>query len=275
MAEPQRPQASPAVRRNQVKRRFSDGEIALGTWVGLADPALVEIIGLAGFDAAGINLEHAAFDLDLVRQMIVAAEAVGIAPIVRIPAGAWDLALRVLDAGAQGIQVSRVPDARTAELAVQAVRYAPLGRRGALGHSRAARFGAIPWAEYAPAANAETLLIVMLEDAGALGHVEEIAAVEGVDLVMVGAADLAESLGLAANHPELKLALQDVARRIHSVGRARMGFTLGHPFLTLSVDEMRQLGVAYANVSPHPEVLLRNALTESVARIRTEWQAGQ
>lgn len=271
MPEPRSP--SVAMRRNAVKQRFAAGEIALGSWVGFADPALVEIIGLAGFDAAGLNLEHAAFDLDLVRQMIIAAEAVGIAPIVRIPAGAWDLALRVLDAGAQGIQVSRVPDAQTAAHAVEAVRYAPVGRRGALGHSRAARFGAIPWEQYAKAANEETLLIVMLEDRKALENAEEIAAVEGVDVVMVGAADLSESLGLAPNDPGLKVALEDVAARILAVGRARLGFTLGHPFLTLSVDELRALGVSYANVSPHPEVLLRKVLSETVARIRADWQA--
>jgi 4-hydroxy-2-oxoheptanedioate aldolase len=265
------PADRPRVRPNAVKRRIAAGEIALGTWVGLADPALVEIIGVAGFDAASINLEHASYDLDLVRQMIVAADAAQIAPIVRIPAGSWDLALRVLDAGAQGIQVSRVPDAETARQAVDATRYAPIGRRGALGHSRAARFGAIPWEEYSRAANEEVLLIIMLEDREALEHAEEIAAVDGVDLVMVGAADLSESLGLAPNDPGLRTAVEDVARRINAVGHARMGFTLGHPFLTLSAHELRAMGVAYSNVSPHPEVLLRKALTESVAQIRASW----
>ena len=257
------------LRRNRVKQRWDAGEIALASWAGLADPALVEILALAGFDAAGINLEHAAFGVELVRSMIVAAEAADITPIVRVPSGAWDLALLVLDAGAQGIQVPRVPDAETATRAVEAVRYAPQGRRGAFGNSRAARFGAIPWAEYAESANEEILLAVMIEDERGLRHVEEIAAVDGIDLINVGGADLAESLGIRTpNHPRLRDALHDVAERVHSVGKARLGFTIGHPFLTLSIDELREIGVSYANVAPHPEVLLRQSLTDLVTHIR-------
>ncbi len=266
-------QARPQVRPNRVKQRFAQGEIALAAWADFADPMIVEIIGLAGLDAVAINLEHVTFDLDLVRQMIIAADAAGIASIVRVPAGAWDTALRVLDAGAQGIQVSHVCDVETARQAVDVMRYAPIGHRGAFGVGRATRYGAIPWTEYSEAANQQVLLTLQIEDREAIERIEEIAAVPGVDLLNVGGADLAESLELPANHPKLREALNDLAARVSAVGNARLGFAMGHPFLTLTTEELRELGVAYANVAPHPEVILRRALTEKVAAIRAAWSA--
>jgi 2-keto-3-deoxy-L-rhamnonate aldolase RhmA len=263
----------PQVRPNRVKQRFERREIALAAWADFADPMIVEIIALAGLDAVAINLEHSTFDLDLVRQMIITADAAGISSIVRVPAGAWDTALRVLDAGAQGIQISHVCDVETAVQAVDATRYAPLGHRGAFGVGRAARYGAVPWNEYAAAANEQVLLTLQIEDREAIEHIEEIAAVPGVDLLNVGGADLAESLELPANHPDLRAALTDLAARVRAVGNARLGFAIGHPFLTLTVEELRDLGVAYANVAPHPEVILRRALTEKVAAIRAAWSA--
>jgi len=261
---------SPA-RRNRVKACFREGRIALNTYVGLADPALMEIIGIAGFDAATIDLEHMTYHLELVREMIVAAEVIGVAPIIRVAPGEWTTALQALDAGAQGIQVTHVRDARTAREAVSAVRYPPQGERGALGISRAARYGATPWDSYVEWANEEILLTVMIEDEEALGKVEEIASVEGVDLVTVGVHDLAESLGIRkANDQRLRAIVVDVAERIRGLGRARMGFSVGHPVLAMSVSELMEIGVSYINVLPPPEVRLRIMLSELVDDLRKE-----
>ena len=127
------------MRENRVKAKIGQGKLALGTYVGIADPAVVEVIGLAGFDAAFIDMEHTSFDLMTVEAMIRASDLAGITSIVRVPDNNAKTILRVLDAGAQGIQVPHIADANDAAAAVKAVRYAPLGERGMAGSTRAAR----------------------------------------------------------------------------------------------------------------------------------------
>ena len=96
------------MRRNKIKQVMESDQLALGAYVGLADPQIVEIIGIAGFDAAFIDMEHTSFDLSIVQQMIIAAELVGIAPIVRVSDSDPGFILRVLDMGAQGIVIPHV-----------------------------------------------------------------------------------------------------------------------------------------------------------------------
>jgi 2-keto-3-deoxy-L-rhamnonate aldolase RhmA len=129
---------------NRVKKILKEGGLALGTYTGgIADPQIVEIIGHAGFDAAFIDMEHTSFDLRDVQLMVMAAERVGITPIVRTPGFDPAFILRLLDMGVQGIQVPHISDARAAREAVKAVRYPPLGERGMAGASRASDFGKI------------------------------------------------------------------------------------------------------------------------------------
>src|SRR5215469_7067217 len=116
------------MRENWVKRRRREGGLARGTHVGgIADPQIVELIGLAGFDAAFIDMEHTTYELHDVQLAVMAAERVGITPIVRTPGFDPAFILRLLDMGVQGIQVPHVSRAETARAAVKAVRYAPLG----------------------------------------------------------------------------------------------------------------------------------------------------
>src|SRR5438552_14901864 len=130
------------MKENRVKRILQEGGLALGTHVGgIADPQIGEIIGLAGFDAAFIDREHTSYDLRDVQLAVMAAERVGITPIVRTPGFDPAFILRLLDMGVQGIQVPHVDSAETARAAVSAVRYPPLGEPGMPAGSRAAEFG--------------------------------------------------------------------------------------------------------------------------------------
>src|SRR5213075_1506846 len=141
---------------NRVKRIMSEGGLALGTHVGgIADPQIVELIGLAGFDAAFIDMEHTSFDLHDVQLAVMAAERVGITPIVRTPGFEPAFILRLLDMGVQGVQVPHVSDAQAAREAVKAVRYAPLGDRGMAGASRASDYGTISMKDHMERSNRE------------------------------------------------------------------------------------------------------------------------
>ncbi len=193
------------MRENRVKRILREGGLALGTHVGgIPDPQIVEIIGLAGFDAAFIDMEHTSFDLHDVQGMVMAAERVGITPIVRTPGFDPAFILRLLDMGVQGVQVPHVGSAEMARAAVQAVRYPPQGERGMAAGSRAAEFGRIPLIEHMAQSNREILLACMIEDMAAVERIDEIAAVEGVDLLAVGPSDLSRSLGVSGtpDHPQ-------------------------------------------------------------------------
>src|ERR1700751_3420409 len=181
---------------NRVKRILSEGGLALGTHVGgIADPQIVEIIGLAGFDAAFIDMEHTSFDLHDVQAMVMAAERAGVTPIVRTPGFDPAFILRLLDAGVQGVQVPHVQDAETARAAVKAVRYPPLGDRGMAAGSRAAEFGRIALVEHMAQSNREMILACMIEDMEAVERIDEISAVDGVDLLAVWPAGLLGSVG--------------------------------------------------------------------------------
>ena len=118
------------MRENRVKRVMRDGGLAIVSHVGFSDPAVVEIIALAGFDGAFIDMEHSGFDLQLVGEMIRVADLTGITSVVRVPDNDAKLILRVLDMGAQGIQVPHVAGVAGAKQAVNAVRYPPVGERG-------------------------------------------------------------------------------------------------------------------------------------------------
>jgi 4-hydroxy-2-oxoheptanedioate aldolase len=223
------------MKENRVKRILSEGGLALGTHVGgIADPQIVEIIGLAGFDAAFIDMEHTSYDLHDVQLAVMAAERAGITPIVRTPGFDPAFILRLLDMGVQGIQVPHVSNAETAREAVKAVRYPPLGERGMAAGSRAADYGRIPLVEHMAQSNREISLACMIEDMEAVERIDEIAAVEGVDLLAVGPSDLSRSLGVSGqpDHPRLVAAIDRVREAVKKgAGARRPCRSITPPFL--------------------------------------------
>jgi 4-hydroxy-2-oxoheptanedioate aldolase len=256
---------------NRVRKILREGGLALGTYVGgIADPQIVEIIGHAGFDAAFIDMEHTSFDLRDVQLMVMAAERVGITPIVRTPGFDPAFVLRLLDMGVQGIQLPHISDARAAREAVRAVRYAPLGDRGMAGASRASDYGKIPLAEHIARSNREITLAVMVEDLPALEDIDAIASTEGVDIVAVGPSDMSRALGVSGtpDHPKLVQAIDRVAQAVRKGGVARLALPTNHPALPRNVAQLRELGVGYTNCAPAPEVRMLRSMQAQVAEAR-------
>jgi len=258
---------------NRVKKILRDGGLALGTYVGgIADPQIVEIIGHAGFDAAFIDMEHTSFDLRDVQLMVMAAERVGITPIVRTPGFDPAFILRLLDMGVQGIQLPHISDAHAAREAVKAVRYAPLGDRGMAGASRASDFGKIPIKEHMEQSNQEITLAVMIEDLPAVEEVDAIASTEGIDIVAVGPSDMSRALGVSgtAAHPKLVDVIQRVADAVKRGGIARLALPMNHPAYPLDAAQLRALGVGYCNCAPAPEVRMLKSMQTQVAEARAK-----
>lgn len=259
------------MQRNRVRRIVSEGGLALGTYVGgIADPQIVELIGHAGFDAAFIDLEHTSFDLRDVQLMVLAAERMGITPIVRTPGFDPAFILRLLDMGVQGLQLPHVNDAAAAREAVRAVRYPPLGERGMMAGSRAADFGLVPLKDHMAQSNSEITLAVMIEELSALDEIDEIASTEGIDLIVVGPADMSRALGVTGqtNHPKLVDTIQRVADAVRRGGMARMALPMNHPVFPRNAAELRALGVGYSNCAPGPEARLLQSLRAQIAEAR-------
>jgi len=259
------------MRENRVKRVMQEGGLALVSHTGFADPAIVEIIALAGFDGVFIDMEHTGFDLQLVGEMIRIADLTGITSIVRVPENNAKLILQVLDMGAQGIQVPHIEGLAGARRAVAAVRYPPLGARGAAGSTRAAGYGAMPWQEHVRTSNEEILLIVMTEDLQGIKEIDAIAALDGVDLISLGPTDLSAALGITdPSDPRLRQTIEELVHTVNRIGKAKVYVPVYHPAFYLTPKDLRQLGVHYTSVAPPPPTIVLNALRESATRIREE-----
>jgi 4-hydroxy-2-oxoheptanedioate aldolase len=259
------------MRENRAKRIINEGGLALGTGMGsLADPAIVEIIGLAGFDAVFIDMEHSALSLQQVQEMTRAADLVGITPVVRTPGNNPNVILQLLDFGVQGIQVPHITNRQDALAAVKAVRYPPLGERGVASSGRAARYGAVRLPEHVESSNREIMLSVMIEDMEAVNDIEGIANTDGIDLISIGPNDLARALGVIGqpNHPKTRSTVEMIAATVKRVGKNRMQFPLMHPAFTLDIPELRKLGVAYTHCAPAAQTRLMRSYQEQVKQLR-------
>jgi 4-hydroxy-2-oxoheptanedioate aldolase len=200
---------------NKTKHIIAGGGSAYGTFVLLGEPALVEMIGYAGFDFVVIDTEHSGNTMEQVGTMVRAAELAGTTPVVRVTANSPEYILRALDAGAGGVLVPQVNTAAEAAAAVRAARYAPLGERGVAGVVRAARYGFISVPDYLTGANRENLVITQVEHMDAVRNLDSILAVEGVDGIFIGPADLSQSMGITGqfNNPGLRQTMHAVIEK--------------------------------------------------------------
>lgn len=197
------------------------GEVPLGIFVGLSDPAVVEILGHAGFDFCVIDTEHLPLDLGDVQNLVRAAEVVGITPLVRVSENNAKFILRVLETGAAGIMVPHVKDANDAERAVRAVKYLPRGSRSVHGGVRAARYGGVPLEQHLASSNVGTVVIVQIEEREAVERVEEIAKVPDLDSLFVGPVDLSASYGVPGrlHDPRVTESMRRVVEATRGAGR--------------------------------------------------------
>lgn len=197
---------------NKLRLRLNAGQRVYGLINSIPVPLLVEMIGYAGYDFVILDLEHVGVNPQTLEDMIRAAESSGLTPLVRVPAVQPDTILRVLDAGAMGIVVPRVQDGEQARQAVRASRYHPLGERGISG-GRTTGFGTTDLQSYMAQANREIMVIAMIEDRAGVDNIDAIAAVPGMDMILEGAIDLSQSLGVPAQaqHPDVQAAIHRVA----------------------------------------------------------------
>jgi 2-keto-3-deoxy-L-rhamnonate aldolase RhmA len=193
--------------------RIRAGELTLGLGVNQLRGSAVPLLAkAAGFDFLFIDAEHGAISTPEISQIAIAALGLGVAPIVRICAGALDEGTRALDNGALGLVVPHVDTPEEARRLVEAFRFAPMGHRSTGGSNAAFGYRPPPAAEAQRILNAELLIIPMIETPRAVENAEAIAAIPGIDVLLIGSNDLALEMGIPGQigHERVREAFETV-----------------------------------------------------------------
>jgi 4-hydroxy-2-oxoheptanedioate aldolase len=205
---------------NPFKRALKTNKPQIGLWSSLSSNYSVEVIAGAGFDWILLDCEHSPNDLESLLTQLQAAAPYPAHPVVRVPWNDMVNIKRVLDVGAQSLLIPYVSTAEEAKAAVAHTRYPPAGVRGVAGTTRATRFGRVK--DYAKRAHEEICVLVQVETQSAVDNIEAICAVDGVDGVFIGPADLHASLGYTGEiaNPKVKPMIDDAIKRIRKAGKA-------------------------------------------------------
>jgi 4-hydroxy-2-oxoheptanedioate aldolase len=224
-----------------LDRKRLGRDVLAGTFLNLASPAVVEITAGTGFDWILLDLEHGSGHLSELRSQLLAMRGSPAAPIVRIPSVDQDIIKFVMDSGAAGIMFPYVSSAAQAAQAVEWMKYPPTGIRGVAGIIRATDFGRC-WSGYFEEANAQSLVVVQIENPEGVEASAEIAAVPGVDVLFVGPLDLSVNLGTPGifTTPEMRQALTKVVQSCRNAGK--VAGILSRPEL---VNEHREMGFQF------------------------------
>jgi 4-hydroxy-2-oxoheptanedioate aldolase len=231
-----------------LRRRILAGETLFGAWASLASPGSAELLGRAGYDWVVVDMEHGYTTESELLAHLTAIEGSGSVALVRPQSGERLRIGRALDMGAAGIVVPRLDTAEQVREAVTYLRYPPGGQRGVALLTRGARLGTVGHAGVA-ALNADIVGIVQIESPSALEAADDFAAIDGVDVLFVGPADLSHSLGIPGqfSNPTYQAALRRVVDACRKYGKApgillydhasfRPHLDLGYTFVGLGAD---------------------------------------
>ena len=208
--------------KNIAKEKILNNELCLG--VGLRQSRTVDIgkiMATSGYDWLFIDMEHNSMDIDIASQISVAAQDAGITPIVRVPDFAHHHATRVLDCGAMGVVFPHVENADITKKLVSYCLYPPKGHRSMTGVLPQLDFKHQPIADVASIINKNMLIVIMLESPEAIDNVDSIAAVDGVDVILIGTNDLCMEMGIPGDYsnPKVKNAYNKVIESCNKYGK--------------------------------------------------------
>ncbi|MBI2872597.1 MAG: hypothetical protein HYY00_05330 [Chloroflexi bacterium] len=230
------------LRTNKTKAKLLAGEPVYGAGINFEAPALVELLGVLGMNFVMIDCEHGPMGEETVEQMVRAAEAFDITPMARVPNGESDTILRFLDRGVQGFMAPHVSTKEEAEAIVQAARYYPDGERGYTGGSRAADYGVgVTRERWVAHANANVLVMGMVEDIRAVENLPQILSVKGLDTIMIGPNDLAQTMGFPPQE-KVDATIEKVVRESRAAGKS-VGLGAVPPWNVERIRHFRQVGV--------------------------------
>jgi 2-keto-3-deoxy-L-rhamnonate aldolase RhmA len=208
---------------NPVKLRIASGGVSLGTMAfEFNTTGLGRLAAGAGAEFVVFDQEHTGWSVETIRMLVATTGGTDLVPMVRVPTTQYHLIARVLDVGARGIMVPMVESPEQARLIVQSAKYPPVGRRGAAFGVAHDEYSGGDVGEKIRSANAELLLIAQIETVAGVECVEELAAVDGIDVLWIGHFDLTNSMGIPAqfDHPHYLDAVRRVVAACQASGKA-------------------------------------------------------
>jgi 2-dehydro-3-deoxyglucarate aldolase/4-hydroxy-2-oxoheptanedioate aldolase len=221
---------------NPVKRKLRAGETVLGTMLfEFPSPGILRIAAVAGAEFVLCDMEHSGWSVETIRGLLASAPVPDTVPMVRVPATEYHFIARVLDMGAMGVMVPLVESREQAEKIVRSAKYPPVGRRGAAFCMPHDGYRPAPLNEKIAAANENVVLIAQIETRAGLDQVDDIAAVDGIDVLWIGQTDLTCSLGIPGqfDHPNFHAAVDRVVQACRKHKK-----TAG--YMALGLDEARR-----------------------------------
>ena len=212
------------MRTNKILAKMRAGEKAYGCSLIFPSADIIELLGIAGFDYVFLDGEHGPFSPMILEQMCRVADAAGLTPIARVPNIQSSTILQFLDRGVMGIMGPHICTGEHAQALADACRFTPQGKRS-FGSGRGTHYGdPVERRQYMEQANAEMLVIALLEDVEVVANLPDILSVEGIDFFSYGPNDLAQSMGLPGEpeHPKVEKVMAETTARIYEAGKKMM-----------------------------------------------------
>ena len=250
---------------NELKRKLAEGKTVVGSFVYIPSSKLTEIVGFCGFDFVVIDMEHGPIDTTVAEDMVRAAECAGVTPLIRVTHNSPHLVLRALDIGAQGVHIPEINSVDDARTAASSMKYGPVGSRGLAG-VRAADYGfKQTLAEYAPAANRETMCIAHIESETSVRNLDQLLDVPGIDIYYLGPEDISNSLGIPgqSKDPRVVRLVEDSIRRVSEAGKTAGCIAAD----AATARRYVELGARY--IASHAMRFLVNGSKQFIAEVRS------
>jgi len=213
-------------------------KISIGSWITLGHFSIAEIMSQAKFDWLCIDMEHSVIDFFQAEQLIVSIEANNCIPFVRVGQNDPLLIKRALDAGAKGLILPMINSLSDAEMAVNSVKYPPVGKRG-VGLARAQGYG-FNFDQYAKIVNKETMVIAQIEHINAINNLDEILSLNGIDGTIIGPYDLSASMGKPGKYEDSDVL--EAIKRYEEISKKfgkSMGYHVIEPDYRLALEKIK------------------------------------
>ncbi len=230
------------MRRSRTLRKLREGKVVGCFKLNLADARAAEIVALAGFDCLWLCQEHVANDYAVIEKQILAAKAHDVDVLVRVPRGSYSDYIRPLELDATGIMVPHVMGVEDAKQVIWWTRFHPVGRRPMDGGNADGAYGQVDLLDYLEQANRERFVALQIEDPEPVGEIEEIAALDGFDILFFGPGDFTHGIGAPAqwDHPKV----EETRRRVAEAA-ADHGKFAGCPGNPDNIDELVEMGFRF------------------------------
>lgn len=206
--------------RQNLKEKLAQGKNVFGTWCELPSPEVVNVLSKAGLDFVIIDMEHGPMDFEQAGQMVMAAQAEGCCPLVRVSRNDESDILRALEIGSSGILVPHISSVADRINVVRYAKFAPVGNRSFNPYTRAGGYGARPFDLNMQ--NNDLLTAIMIEDKNGIMMLKEIISDVNIDMVYIGAYDLSVALGVSGdtNNEKVLTELENMVKIIRSAGKS-------------------------------------------------------